>query len=47
MYLGYVIGGGELKMGAIMKWRVPINVFEVMIYIYEGNKMKYRFITKT
>jgi hypothetical protein len=34
VYLGYVIGGGELKidpmkMEAILKWPVPTNVTEV------------------
>jgi hypothetical protein len=34
VYLGYVIGGGELKidptnMEAIMKWPIPTNVTEV------------------
>jgi len=34
VHLGYVIGGGELKidpskMEAIMKWPMPTNVFEV------------------
>lgn len=38
MYLGYVIGGGELKtdsskMEAIMKWLVPTNVSEVESFI--------------
>ena len=38
MYLGYVIGGGELKidpskMEAIMKWLVPTNVSEDMSFI--------------
>jgi len=38
VYLGYVIGGGELKvdpykMEAIMKWAVLINFFEVRIFI--------------
>jgi len=36
--LGYVIGGGELKidpskMEAIMKWPVPANVYEVRSFI--------------
>eukprot|EP00253_Pinus_taeda_P027358 PITA_27358 len=38
VYLGYVIGGGELKidpanMEAIMKWLVPTNVFGVKSFI--------------
>ena len=38
VYLGYVIGGGELKiapskMEAIMKWLVPINVSKVRSFI--------------
>ena len=38
MYLGYVIGGGELnidpsKMEAIMKWLVPTNVTKVRSFI--------------
>ena len=38
MYLGYVIGGGELnidptKMEAIMKWFVPTNVSDVRSFI--------------
>jgi hypothetical protein len=38
VYLGYVIGGGELKidpakMEAIMKWLVPTNVSEVRSFI--------------
>jgi hypothetical protein len=38
VYLGYVIGGGELKidptkMEAIMKWSVPTNVSEVRSFI--------------
>jgi hypothetical protein len=38
VYLGYVIGGGELKidpakMEAIMKWPVPINVIEVSSFV--------------
>jgi len=38
VYLGYVIGGGELKvdpskMEAIMKWPVPTNVSEVSTFI--------------
>lgn len=38
MHLGYVIGGVEVKidlakMEAIMKWLVPINVYEVRSFI--------------
>ena len=38
VYLGYVVGGGELKidpskMEAIMKWLVPTNVSEVRSFI--------------
>jgi len=38
VYLGYVIGGGELKidpskMEAIMKWPVPTNVSKVRSFI--------------
>lgn len=38
VYMGYVIGGKELKIDpsktkAIMKWPVPTNVFEVNIFI--------------
>jgi len=38
VYLGYVIGGGELKinhskMEAIMKWWMSTNVFEVRSFI--------------
>ena len=38
MYLGYVIGGGELKinaskMEAIMKWLVPTNLTDVRSFI--------------
>jgi hypothetical protein len=38
VYLGYVIGGSELridpiKMEAIMKWSVPTNVIEVRIFV--------------
>ena len=38
VYLGYVIGGGELKidhakMEAIMKWSIPTNVSKVMNFI--------------
>ena len=38
VYLGYVIGGGELKidpskMEAIMKWLVPTNITEVRSFI--------------
>jgi len=38
VYLGYVIGGGELKINpsnieAIMKWSVPTNVTEVRSFI--------------
>jgi len=38
MYLKYVIGRGELKieppmMKAIMKWLVPINVYEVKNFV--------------
>lgn len=38
VYLGYVIGGGELKidpskMEAIMKWSVPTNVTKVRSFI--------------
>jgi hypothetical protein len=40
VYLGYVIGGGELKidptkMEAIMKWPVPTNVTEVRSFVGE------------
>ena len=38
MYLGYVIGGGELKidpskMEDIMKWSVPTNVTKIRSFI--------------
>jgi hypothetical protein len=38
VYLGYVIGGGELKidptkMEAIMKWSIPTNVTEVRSFV--------------
>jgi hypothetical protein len=38
VYLGYVIGGGELKidpekMEAIIKWPVPTNVTEVRSFL--------------
>jgi len=38
VYLGYVIGSGELKiypsdMEAIMKWSLPTNVFDVTSFI--------------
>ena len=38
VYLGYVIGGGELKIDpskieAIMKWSMPTNVFEVISFV--------------
>jgi len=38
VYLGYVIGGGEMKidpskMEVIMKWSVPTNVSEVRGFI--------------
>jgi hypothetical protein len=38
VYLGYVIGGWELdivstRMDVIIKWLVPNNVIEVMIFI--------------
>jgi hypothetical protein len=38
VYLGYVIGGGELKIGlakmdAIMKWLVPTNIIEVRSFL--------------
>jgi hypothetical protein len=40
VYLGYVIGGGEIKiyptnMEAIIKWSVPTNVTEVWIFVGE------------
>jgi hypothetical protein len=40
VYLGYVIGGRELKMDpakmeAIMKWPVPTNVIEVRSFVEE------------
>jgi hypothetical protein len=40
VYLGYVIGGGELKIDpakieAIMKFPVPTNVTEVRIFVGE------------
>jgi hypothetical protein len=40
VYLGYVIGGGELKidptkMEAIIKWPVPTNVTEVRSFVGE------------
>jgi hypothetical protein len=38
VYLGYMIGGGELKidptkMEAIIKWPVPTNVTKVRIFV--------------
>lgn len=45
MYLGYVIGGEELKIDlakieAIMKWLVPTNVFEFKRYIGEAQYLR-------
>lgn len=45
LYLGYVIGGGELKIDlakieAIMKWLMPTNVFEVKRYIGEAQYLR-------
>ena len=45
MYLGYVIGGGELKidptkMEAIMKWFVPTNVFVLGSFNGEAQSLK-------
>ena len=45
VYLGYVIGGGELKidpskMEAIMKWPVPTNVSKVKIFIGEAQYLR-------
>jgi hypothetical protein len=42
VYLGYVIGGGDLKidptnMETIMKWQVPANVTEVRSFHYKEN----------
>jgi hypothetical protein len=49
VYLGYVIGGGELKidlakMEAIMKWLVPTNVTKVSIF-FEASQYLWKFIT--
>jgi hypothetical protein len=38
VYLGYVIGGGEIKidptnMEAIMKWPIPTNVTEISSFL--------------
>jgi hypothetical protein len=48
VYLGHVIGGGELKidlakMEDIMKWLVPTNVIEVRIFLGEAQYF-YKFI---
>ena len=48
-YLGYVIGGGELKidpskMKATMKWSVPTNVSEVRSFIGVAQCLR-KFIT--
>eukprot|EP00253_Pinus_taeda_P024048 PITA_24048 len=45
VYLGYVIGGGEMKiypykMEAIMKWLVPTNVSEVKCFIGVAQYLK-------
>jgi hypothetical protein len=48
VYLGYVIGGGELKidptkMEAIIKWPVPTNVTEVRSFV-GGTQYLWKFI---
>jgi hypothetical protein len=48
VYLGFVIGGGELKidpvkMGAIMKWPVPTNYTNVSSFLWE-EKYLWKFI---
>ena len=45
MYLGYVIGGGELKIDptkleVIMKWVMPTNVSKVRSFIVETNHIR-------
>jgi hypothetical protein len=47
--LGYVIGGGELKidpaeMEAIMKWPIPTNVTNVCIFVGATQYLR-KFIT--
>jgi hypothetical protein len=49
VYLGYVIGGGELKidlvkMEAIFKWPIPANVTEFRIFDLETQYLR-KFIT--
>jgi len=45
VYLGYVIGRGELKIDpskieAIMKWPMPTNVIEVRSFIGEAQYLR-------
>lgn len=45
VYLGYVIGGGEMNidpsnMDSIMKWSVPTNVYEVRSFIVAAQYLR-------